>query len=197
MPGAQGQSFQEIHGKYFTQNVSGNMFFGATASGGVVPPVCTATAQTFGLWNPAGSGVNLVMVRLSVAVVTIGVVTSGFSWSTVNPAGSAIGAAGAPITAFTATTPSSCFLKAGALAGSQVKFTASAATTVAAVYYRPINISVVNATSPTAANFFGSGMAEEYDGTFIVGPGVAVFVTNNIAGVGTYGLMAQWYEVLA
>lgn len=45
---------------------AGRIFHGTTTKDGVTLPAYNATAQTFGLFNPAGSGKLLVPVRLSV-----------------------------------------------------------------------------------------------------------------------------------
>src|SRR5437870_7298434 len=53
----------ELHGKYYTQAYRGNVFWGSTASAGVLVPIASTTGPTFGLWNPAGSGKNAAIVR--------------------------------------------------------------------------------------------------------------------------------------
>ncbi len=60
----------ELHGKYYTQCYRGNVFVGTTAIGGVVPPVFSATAQTYMIWNPLGSGKNIVPINLTLGYVS-------------------------------------------------------------------------------------------------------------------------------
>src|ERR1700730_7015850 len=90
----------ELHGKYYTKAYRGNVFIYATAPAGVAPPAYNATAQTFGIWNPAGSGKNISIIKLCIGLVTVGVVTDHFCWSFVTNAGSQI-ATGATISAAT------------------------------------------------------------------------------------------------
>jgi hypothetical protein len=43
------------------QTLAGNVFIGSTTYAGIVAPAYNAAAQTFGLWNPAGSEKNEVL----------------------------------------------------------------------------------------------------------------------------------------
>src|SRR5438128_2903586 len=80
----------DLHGKYYAQTKAGNVYIGSTAAAGVVPPIYNNTAQTFGLWNPAGSGKNLVLVSLRVGLVTVGVVTDNFVMGYLTAAGATV-----------------------------------------------------------------------------------------------------------
>ena len=116
---------------FFTQQaLAGQGFIGSTAAAGVAIPLTTATAQVFGLWNPAGSGVKAVLDKLSLGIATLGTnIVAALNWSHLPNAGATIGAAGAPITAFTDTTIRNCIVGAGNAA--KCRFTGSAATTSA------------------------------------------------------------------
>jgi hypothetical protein len=191
--GLQGQAFTELHGKYYAQAKSGSMFIGNTAAAGVVPPVFTATAQTFGLLNPLGSGKDCVIVSLRIGLLTVGVVTDNFCWSYL-PAGwgnqvSAV----APITAATVVAPIPAYVTPGGVPTNVGRFVPAAATTSATVLLRNIGVSAFMATTPAAANMFWT-MGEDYDGTFVVAPGQAIFLTSTIAGVATYNYSLVWYE---
>lgn len=181
----------ELHGKYYYQTRAGNVFIGSTAAAGVVPPIYSNTAQTFALWNPTGSGKNLSLISLRLGIVTVGVVTSDFCMGYQTGAGSAIGAVGAPISAFTAVAPVSALIGGGNT--SVAKFAPAAVTTVAPSFLRTCGISSCMATSPTAANAFWQ-LGEDYDGSLIVPPGVVIFVANNIAGVATWNITLTWEE---
>ena len=182
----------ELHGKYFTQTYRGNCFIGATASAGVIPPLPTATAQTFALWNPAGSGKLLVPIKVSIGLVTVGVVTAHFCWSYLLNAGSNIGTA-APVSAHTLVAPVNAYLSGPGVA-SAMRFAPATMTTLATAYLRPIGVSNFMATTPTAANMFWQ-LTEYYDGDMIVGPGTVVAIANNIGAVATYGIAVTWEEV--
>jgi hypothetical protein len=60
----------ELHGKYYTQTYRGNVFVGSTAIGGVVPPAFNATAQVYMIWNPQGSGKNLVPINITLGYIS-------------------------------------------------------------------------------------------------------------------------------
>lgn len=62
--GQQGEQYMsEIHGLFWAAAISGNLFRGSTAAAGTTIPVSSATAATFTLYNPIGSGVNVELVR--------------------------------------------------------------------------------------------------------------------------------------
>lgn len=46
----------QLHGKWYSSTYRGNVFHGKTAAAGVLIPATAGTAQTFGIWNPLGSG---------------------------------------------------------------------------------------------------------------------------------------------
>jgi hypothetical protein len=194
-PILQGKSLEqvvtELHGKYYTQAYRGNVYIGSTAAAGVVPPIYNNTAQTFAIWNPTGSGKNIVPIKLSVGLVTVGVVTASHCWSYVANAGAQV-ATGGTISAGTFVAPVNALLGSGATSVS--KFAPATITTVAPSYLRPVGISSFMATTPTAANSFWQ-LTEYYDGDLIVPPGTAIFLASNIAGVATYAQSLAWEEV--
>lgn len=175
------------------QALAGNVFIGSTAGAGVDPPAFNATAQVFGLWNPAGSGVNCVLDRIIVgqADATTPAI-SGLSISYLPNAGSAIGAAGAPITAFTGATPVNSRLGYGN--ASRTRFTPSAATTIATTFLMSIGLSQDSVTP-------GTGLVTsvfDFDGVVIVPQGVAVFLTGAPAAIGQLlTATLTWAEIVA
>ena len=186
---------QQLHGKYYSQARTGNFFIGSTAAAGVIPPVYNATAQTFGLFNPAGNVFAANICFVKGGLVTVGIVTSNFCWVKVANAPTASLGSSTNITAFNSATPATG-LVGGPAPTNTVLFTpAGTTTTTASTYLWPIGQSQVMASAPAAANTFASDFREDYDGTFILMPGNAVFVANNIAGVATWNLSVGWYEV--
>ena len=182
----------ELTGKYYTQTLRGNTFIGATASAGVVPPIFSNTAQTFGIWNPSGSGKNIVPVNLKVGLVTVGVVTDNFALAVTLNAGSQQ-ATGSPITAGTFVAPVNALLGSGTASIS--KFAPATITAGAApTYLKPTGISNFMAATPAAANNFWQ-LGEDYDGSLIIPPGVVLYVCNNIAGVATWNICMTWVEI--
>src|SRR5882762_6565288 len=91
----------ELHGKYYQQTYRGNMFSAATAAAGVLIPVESTTAPTFGIWNPAGSGYNAVMVAATYGFISTTAAPGNIGLTVKKGAGSAIATA-APISTFNA-----------------------------------------------------------------------------------------------
>ncbi len=179
----------ELHGKYYTQAYRGNSYIGSTAGTGVVPPIYTTTAQTFGIWNPAGNTKNAVLQTLDAGIVTAGtVVVSSFCLGQSLNAGSALATGG--ISAFTAATPQGGNI--GISGGNSVRFTGSAATTLAATFLMALNYGFYS-TAVTAASPAQS-LHYDFEGGVIVPPNAAVWVSNNVASSFTYNITLRWEE---
>jgi hypothetical protein len=179
----------ELHGKYYTQAYRNNSFIGSTAGTGVVPPIYTTTAQTFGIWNIAGNTRNAVLQTLDVGIVTAGtVVVSSFCLSQSLNAGSALATGG--ISVFTAATPQGGNI--GISGGNTVRFTGSAATTLAATFLMALNYgfysTAVTAASPSQSLHY------DFEGGVIVPPNAAVWVANNVASSFTFNMTLRWEE---
>jgi hypothetical protein len=179
-------------GKYYDQAKLGRVFIGSTTNAGVAVPVYNATAQTFGLWNPAGSGVNLVLGKLSVAVATLGTnIVSALGLSYLLNVGAAIGAAGAPITAFTATAPFNAILGQGD--APKGRFTLSA-TTIAPAFLMSLPMAQnVSTTAPNAEQAYSF----DFDGMLIIPPNVYIGLGGSAAPGSTYQASLSWAEVAA
>lgn len=179
----------ELHGKYYTTAYRGTSYLGSTAGAGVVPPIYTTTAQTFGLWNKAGNTRNAVPQTLDVGIVTAGtVVVSSFCLGQSLSAGAGI--ATGNISAFTAGTPQGGNL--GVSGGNSVAFTPSAATTLAATFLMALNYGFYS-TAVTAASPAQS-LHYDFEGGVIIPPNLAVWVANNVASSFTFNMTLRWEE---
>ena len=175
------------------QTLAGKVFIGSTLYSGVAIPAYNATAQVFGLWNPAGSGVNIIPIRLSLAIATIGTnIVGAIGFSAVYNTGSAIGAAGAPITAFTQTgsLPALIGSNAGAAAPSAARFTLSA-TTIAPTF---VYATGLGSSTGTATDDPGQ-LTHEFDGAFGVSPGTYIGLGGSAAPGSTYQATLVWMEL--
>jgi len=195
--GKQGDGIvSELHGKYYTQNYRGNLYYGANAAAGAAFTIFSnASYVGLLLWNPQGSGKNLSLVRAGIAFDTqASTAMAGWGYAWIINAGSGLATA-APISAFTAITATrgSCILGATGQ-GASVALLGSAATlTTAFANWRPANFST--STGAITVAFSASQMSEELDGTLIVPPGVAMGLTSNIlSGVTASGYMI-WEEI--
>lgn len=148
--------------------LAGKVFIGTTTSAGIDFPAENATAQTFGLWNPEGSGKYLMPIRFTAGHInaTTPVIT-GMCISYLINTGATV-ATGAPISAFTETAPTSGLIgkPVGAHAG---RFTLSATVTSATFAYA-LGLSSNSVTA-------GTGMTtirHDWSGDLLVPPGVYI-----------------------
>lgn len=178
----------ELHGKYYTQAYRNNLFLGSTAIAGVVVPAYNTTAQTFGLWNPAGNTKNAVLTSLDIGLVSGALILSNWTLSQSLNAGSALATGG--ISAFTAGTPQGGNI--GISGGNTVRFTPSGATTLASTFLMTLGISYNTTTTTTN---YAATQHYDFDGKVIVPPNCAVWVTNNAASGSTADLSLFWEEV--
>lgn len=176
--GRQGDTFvSDFHGKYFSQAKSGRLFFGSTAAAGTTPPVSSATAATFTLLNPLGSGVNAELISwdagLTAATTVVGSLLLGIGTSLlINPTGQ---------TALT--------MRCGLLGSAQpVCRLLSVATIVACTDF--FVISSVDAVTSTAAARLGC----DFDGKIILPPASLVHVCGSAAQVSAFTQTMVWAE---
>lgn len=171
------------------QTLAGKTFIGTTTKDGVTIPAYNATAQTFGLWNPAGSGHNLVLVALLLGqtdATTPAISSIGLSY--LANTGSAI-ATGAPISAFTETAPVSGMV--GQSPSHVGRFTLSATITAPAFFYE-LGLSQDSATPGTQIDTAVS----YFNGTVIVPPGVYIGLGGApIAPGQDFAASIVWFEL--
>ncbi len=70
------QMVSPVHGRWYTAAYRGKLFRGSTAAAGTTIPISSATAATFTLYNPIGSGVNVELVRYMSSVQNASTVVS-------------------------------------------------------------------------------------------------------------------------
>lgn len=173
---------------FIQQRLAGKGFFGSTAAAGVAVPLTTATAQVFGMWNPPGSGVNVVLDKLILGIATLGTnIVAALNWSVhLNVLAIATGSA---ITAFTETTIRNSVLGRGTV--SKIKFTGSAATTTAATQLTPVGITSTTGTPTNASPV----MVFDHQGMIILPEGAAIFLVGSAAPGSTYQVGLSWAEI--
>lgn len=186
--GRQGEAIvSQLHGRSYTQASRGNLYYTSNAAAGAAYTIFSnASYVGLGLWNQSTSK-NLSIVRVNMGFdAQASTAASGWGYAWVN-AGYAIGTA-APISATTAVTATrgSCLLGAAGQ-GNSVALAVSAATlTTALLWGRGASFS----TSTGAITVqMGLQLSEDFDGTMIVPPGFAFFVTSailtGVTGCGT------------
>ena len=179
------------------QTIARKSFIGSTTYAGVAVPAYNATAQVFGLWNPAGSGVNLILVRMTIAAATTGTTAvAALGLSALYNTGSQV-ATGSPITAFTQTAslPGLIGDAAGAAGTSAGKFTLAATMTAPTfVYDLGMATTAGTATTTAAPPALNWGV---YDFTGVVGvaPGTYIGLGGSAAPGSTFQGSIEWIEV--
>ena len=178
---------------------NGGVYIGSTTYAGVAIPAYNATAQVFGLWNPAGSGVNVILVSLDLSIATAGTeALASIGLSYIPNTGTAVGASGAPITAFTQTAslPGLIGANAGVAAPSAARFTLSA-TTIAPTFYRSLGMTETVAagasTVTTGPNVFE--LSYTFSGVDGVAPGTYIGIGGSAAPGSTFAGSLVWLEI--
>ena len=181
-----------LHGNYYTETYRGNVFHGSTASAGVAIPASGTTSPTFGVWNPTGSGVNVVLIAAYYGWVGTTAAPSTFMYEYKTGVGSAIGT-GAPISAFNTGTQRNGLLGVGAT--SKVLFTPAGTNTLgsAGTVLGNNGISQLTTTG-TAAGASGWQWVDFFEGTVIIPQGVFLYNTASAAELSSISIRWTWYE---
>jgi hypothetical protein len=179
-------------GRYYPDVNLGTTFIGTTAVAGVKPPAYNATAHTFCVWNPLGSGFNIVPIHLLMGWSDTTGATGNVCISYQNNVGGQV-ATGAAITAATLVAPLNA--KIGAGNSSIAKFAPATATFAAATSLLMTTGITQTVTTATDATNIPNQAKHDFDGTILVPPGTAICVTGNIALLSNFDITMLWDEV--
>lgn len=184
--GRQGQQHvSDIHGRWYSAAQRGNLYIATTAIAGVtVPAPATTLASKAGMRNPVGSGVNVELVALGIASVTIEVALKQFAMEFQINA-SATG--GAP-TSITDLTSYSLPLSTGGGASKAKAYTAATMTNAAAnPIVMPIFRDYLTAVGDSPCYF-------PFNGEIVFGPDTVMCITNTaaLAAVNMTYIWAEW-----
>lgn len=180
------------NGKYYPETALGRVFSGTTAIAGVALPAYNATAHTFAIWNPSGSGKNIVPIRLTIGYADTTGAAGNFVLSYQTGVG-AQAATGSPITAITQVAPINGLVGSGK--ASIAKFAPATITFGAATsLLRVLGISELVTTATDATNMYSTARFD-FDGDLIVPPNVAMCVAGNIALLSKFDVTLVWAEV--
>jgi hypothetical protein len=183
----------ELHGKYYTQTYRGNVFVGSTAIGGVALTTSVTTAQVFMVWNPLGSGKNIVPINTTIGYVSGTGVAANLGYSYLTGMGSNYSVAGG-CSAATLVAPVNMNLGSGVV--SVAKFAPATATVIAPTYLRSMGVSqlALTAATTTAAQWVSR---DDFDGHVIIGQGAAIFVIGVASITSLFDISMVWAEVPA
>ena len=172
----------------------GRVFTGNIAAAGVVLPIYSNNTQQVGLWNPAGTDVGLVVLRIAMTYVSTTGAAGGYVIGQLTGLGSAV-ATGTSITAFTETTPVSDYPAGGFTSvakfgqGSTLTVVGASVTIKRHLGLNQLVTTAADATTvPWKADF-------DFDGDLIVTPGSAIFLAGNIATLSIWTGSITWAEV--
>lgn len=179
-------------GRYYADVNLGNVFIGTTAVAGVNPPAYNATAHTFCVWNPLGSGKNIVPMHLLVGYSATTGATGNVVISYQNGVGAQV-ATGAAITA--ATLVAALNAKIGAGNSSVAKFAPATITFAAATSLLMTTGITQTVTTATDATNIPNQTKHDFDGSIMVPPGTAICVAGNIALLGAFDISLIWAEI--
>lgn len=184
-----------LHGKYYTQNQRGNVFYSGTAVGGEAFTIFS-NASFVGhlLWNPQGSGKNISLIRCNVTPnANAATAAAGWGYAWINNAGSAVATA-AVVSVFTAVTTT----RGGGICGvtgqgSSVALVGRAATfTTALLWGRAAAFGTSTGAVTTQLSY---SMSEDFDGMCIIPPGTIFALTSSILSGITASATFVWEEV--
>lgn len=172
-------------------------FIGSTTYAGIAVPAYNATAQVFGLWNPYGSEIDVILVKLNLGVATTGTTAvSSLGLSALYNTGNQI-ATGSPISAFTQTSSLPGLLgdANGAAGNSKARFTLSATVTAPAFAYNISLSSTAGTATTTAAAPTVQWMQHDFDGAIGVSPGTYIGLGGSVAPGSTFQGTLVWMEI--
>jgi hypothetical protein len=169
---------------------AGLLFIGKQAAGGAVLPIYSGTTQQCGLFNPLGSGYDLIPVRLNITYVDTTGAAGGLCIGYNTGCGASIATGAACITA--ATTAAAV---ASNLMGNTAKgiFMSAGITTTAPGILMQLGINQTVLTAATTSSPQWSAMYK-FNGEVCVSPGTAIYVAGNIATLSKFTCSISWIE---
>jgi hypothetical protein len=183
----------QLGGKYAKLALDGILWHGLSAATGAAVPIVSTTAPVCALWNPAGSGKNVVLATMAMGYVSgtsaPGAVHLGFTLN----AGNAVATA-APFSVFTHVDPTGGII--GAAYTGAARWSPATATLTAAGTLGPTT--GLTWLTTTATNTDGATVRlVDFDGKFVVPPGVAIYPLAVLASVTLFTIALSWYEIPA
>lgn len=195
--GRQGDGIaSQLHGKYYSQAVRGNVHYASTAAAGSTFSIYTNASYTgLALWNPEGSGKNLSLIRCNVGIDTqASTAASGWGYAWINNTGASLATAAvlSALTAITATRGTGICGLAGQ--GMSVARAASAATlTTALLWGRAASFGT--STGAITTQMAPPSLSEDFDGMMIVPPNTFFALTSSVLTGAVSVATLFWEEI--
>jgi len=189
------QITSNLHGQYFEQAVRGNLYSFGMTSTALSANTITLTATTtpiIGVWNPVGSGKNLVLLKAKCGITAAGnsaVAPGAFVWaSSINNAALTLGSN--PFNRLTMANSGS-IAKAFTIATALTGLTNNLVIQQASAFG-----TLVAAQGATATPMVSGDTVEEFDGAWIVPPGGVLALLNTVSTTTiSVASMLLWEEV--
>jgi hypothetical protein len=180
-----------LNSEFYEQTLRGNCFVYSTPAAGAALVAPTTTNAPM-LWNPAGSGKNLVLHKIVLGYVGTTWSAGMVEYGVITNAGSQIGT-GAPIVSLTQVSGVNLLLGGGNV--SVMRFAPTTVTVIAApTYLCPAGI---NSNAGTAAAVLPPyTMVDWFHGSIVIPPGVAFFVMANAAVAGVVATAIYGAEIV-
>jgi len=182
--GKQGELLKaDLHGKWWSAAYRGRVFVGGTAAAGTTIPISSATAATFVLFNPLGSGINVELISYDLGITVVTSVASPVLLGIIT------GLVLAP-TGLTALTASPALLGGSSVAQAKLYSVATLAA-AATLFY---TLGQITATNATAGNALGPNFHYEFEGRIGLAPGSLVHVCGTAAQTSPTTQTFAWAE---
>lgn len=180
---------QQLHGRWYESAKRGNVYHATTAKSGVAPGTDTGTTAAFALYNPAGSGKDLVILRITMGYIsgTLGAGTVFACMNTDIRAAASTGTAISVVSGYAASSASN--QNAGR------PLTTATLPAAPTIMYPVFNLQASLASTAVAPYT----MADLPDGAIIVSPG-CTFSLEGVTASGSTPLVVfgcTWEEVAA
>lgn len=179
-----------LNPKYYEQTVRGNAFVYAVPAAGAILNVLGTTSAPF-LWNPAGSGKNLVITKVVAGLVATGTTAAGhIVYGFQNNLGSQTGTA-APVVSLTAVAAVNLLMGGGK--ASVMRFAPTTVSlTAACTFLCSMGIGQATAASTATSPYMA---VDDVDGRIIIPPGSAFTVAASGAIASTYSISIYGLEI--
>lgn len=181
-----------MHGRYAQAVARGNVYIGASASGGIALIVPAATGGHPTLFNPKGSGVLLSVIKLTLGYVSGNNAPTCIEWALSNNCG-AQPATGASGQLLTATKVAPVNARIGAPDNSKGYWSPTTNTfTAAPTFFATSGVSLFTGVAATAVAPFS--LEANYDGALMVEPGNAISLCTQAATTTALFQVTVWWE---
>lgn len=182
----------ELHGKYYVQTYRGKAWNLTLTTASAIPVFATNATPNFFIWNPPGSGVNCVPIKLAIGFSAGTGVAGAIGYAFLTGVNALVGTA-APVSAATKLALNSgiCGGVYGGLTIGGTAATIGGVAPNALTLYRQSNLSQGAPITTTAAAY---SLFEEFDGTVIIPPSTLFCLVGTPAPAETFMISLAGYD---